>query len=299
MLWLWWKLYHDWVVPRTTQKHWNLKETQSLGETRCKKFWDHFDEYYSHSPRNVKQASGKWRSIAWTIQVKNSLTAKSLRYEIWGPVPWREWKIAAMRPRQSIVYCQNMYKLKKRHSYILFALGKVSNAGCIHNTTAGKRVCGRFENKYAYGQQVRPWLCWVGHHEDIEESLTANGEVQTREEATVHVKGLDLFVTFMLLEGTPAGLRLGSSARIMGILTTGPASHQKWQEVRLQCSELRTISCPWFVNEFLHVIVFYFSNIFIAGFCDWHGKSNNTKEWEYECRVTGKPVARISKNTQK
>ena len=114
MLWLWWKLYHDWVVPRTTQKHWNLKETQSLGETRCKKFWDHFDEYYSHSPRNVKQVSGKWRSIAWTIQVKNSLTAKSLRYEIWGPVPWREWKIAAMRPRQSIVYCQKYVQAQKK-----------------------------------------------------------------------------------------------------------------------------------------------------------------------------------------
>ena len=35
---------------------------------------------------------------------------------------------------------------------------------------------------------------------------TANGEVQTREEATVFVKELDLFVTVMLLEETPAVL---------------------------------------------------------------------------------------------
>ena len=37
----------------------------------------------------------------------------------------------------------------------------------------------------------------------------ANGEMQTREEATVYVKELDLFVTEMLLEDTPAVLSLG------------------------------------------------------------------------------------------
>ena len=39
--------------------------------------------------------------------------------------------------------------------------------------------------------------------------MTANGEVQTREEATVYVKELDLFVTVMFLEETPAVLSLG------------------------------------------------------------------------------------------
>ena len=39
--------------------------------------------------------------------------------------------------------------------------------------------------------------------------MTANGEVQTREEATAYVKELDLFVTVMLLEETPAVLSLG------------------------------------------------------------------------------------------
>ena len=36
--------------------------------------------------------------------------------------------------------------------------------------------------------------------------VTANGEVQPREEATVHVKQLDLFVKVVLLEATPAVL---------------------------------------------------------------------------------------------
>ena len=34
--------------------------------------------------------------------------------------------------------------------------------------------------------------------------MTANGELRTNKEATVHVKQLDLFVTVMLLEETPA-----------------------------------------------------------------------------------------------
>ena len=39
--------------------------------------------------------------------------------------------------------------------------------------------------------------------------MTANGKVQTREEGTVYVKELDIFVTVMLLEDTPAVLFLG------------------------------------------------------------------------------------------
>ena len=39
--------------------------------------------------------------------------------------------------------------------------------------------------------------------------MTANGEVQTREEATVYVKELDLIVKVMLLEENPAVLSLG------------------------------------------------------------------------------------------
>ena len=39
--------------------------------------------------------------------------------------------------------------------------------------------------------------------------MTANGEVQTHEEATVYVKELDIFLTMKVLEDTPAVLSLG------------------------------------------------------------------------------------------
>ena len=40
--------------------------------------------------------------------------------------------------------------------------------------------------------------------------ITANGEVQTHEEATVYVKELDIFLTMKVLENTPAVLSLGN-----------------------------------------------------------------------------------------
>ena len=39
--------------------------------------------------------------------------------------------------------------------------------------------------------------------------ITANGEVQTNEEAIVYVKELDIFLTMKVLEDTPAVLSLG------------------------------------------------------------------------------------------
>ena len=42
--------------------------------------------------------------------------------------------------------------------------------------------------------------------------ITANGEVQTHEEATVYVKELDIFLTMKVLENTPAVLSLGKLA---------------------------------------------------------------------------------------
>ena len=43
--------------------------------------------------------------------------------------------------------------------------------------------------------------------------IRANGEVQTHEEATVHVKELDTFLTMKVLEDTPAVLSLGKGLR--------------------------------------------------------------------------------------
>ena len=47
--------------------------------------------------------------------------------------------------------------------------------------------------------------------------VAANGEVLTKEEATVYVRELDLFVKVMLLEDTPAVLSLGKLCEDQGL----------------------------------------------------------------------------------
>ena len=91
------------------------------------------------------------------IPIKNSSSAKSLRYKIWRQISRRDWTTRAMRPEQGMESCQKYYKVRgKGQSYILFAYQWVDYAGRIHLKTGGERVCGRFWSKYAYGQQERP-----------------------------------------------------------------------------------------------------------------------------------------------
>ena len=51
--------------------------------------------------------------------------------------------------------------------------------------------------------------------------ITANGEVQTHEDAIVYVKELDIFLTIKVLEDTPAILSLGGSAMNTDTHTSG------------------------------------------------------------------------------
>ena len=117
------------------------------------------------------------------------------------------------RPSQKCIMPE-IYKLKEKgQSFILLPCRRVDYAGRINHKTGRKRVSGRFWSKYAHGQQERPltlpnWRPW-GFLRIPTTVMTANGEVQTREKATVYVRELDLFVTVMLLEETPAVLSLG------------------------------------------------------------------------------------------
>ena len=55
-------------------------------------------------------------------------------------------------------------------------------------------------------------VCRIGKRKELKSSttgVTANGELQTKEEATVYVKEVDSFVTVKLLADTPAVFSLG------------------------------------------------------------------------------------------
>ena len=69
--------------------------------------------------------------------------------------------------------------------------------------------------------------------------MTANGEVQTREEATVFVKELDLFVTVMLLEETPTVFSLGKLCEDHGYTyhwTSGQKPHLIRNGKKIDCN---------------------------------------------------------------
>ena len=81
--------------------------------------------------------------------------------------------------------------------------------------------------------------------------MTANGEVQTREEATVYVKELDCFVKVMLLGETPAVLSLGNLCEDHGYtfqLTSGQKTHLTKNDKRIDC-DIYAIRSPWFIDE--------------------------------------------------
>ena len=103
--------------------------------------------------------------------------------------------------------------------------------------------------------------------------VTANGEVQTREEATVYVKELDLLVTVMLLEDTPVVLSLGKLCEDHGYSyhwTSGQKPHltKKGKRIDGKKSNYVPFVVPSFIFEFLYnahntnFVIF-----FIVGFC--------------------------------
>ena len=69
--------------------------------------------------------------------------------------------------------------------------------------------------------------------------LTAKGEVQTHEEATVYVKELDIFLTMEVLDNTPAVLSLGKLCDENGYSyewINGQKPHFIKSGIRIQCS---------------------------------------------------------------
>ena len=126
--------------------------------------------------------------------------------------------------------------------------------------------------------------------------MTANGEVHTREEATVYVKELDLFVTVMLLEETPAVLSLGKVCEDHGYTyhwTSGQKPHLTKHSKRTDCS---TPNCVPSVVPGLSTSASTSSSLASSTSSSQDTISNGKSSNRTKCRVTGKPVATTSRN---
>ena len=100
--------------------------------------------------------------------------------------------------------------------------------------------------------------------------ITANGEVQTHEEAIVYVKELDIFLTMKVLENTPAVLSLGKLCDENGYSyewINGQKPHliKKRYSDTMQHGELRSYRGSGLVNKFGFRIFINFKDTFETG----------------------------------
>ena len=95
--------------------------------------------------------------------------------------------------------------------------------------------------------------------------ITANGEVQTQEEAIVYVKELDILLTMKVLENTPAVLSLGKLCDENGYSYEW-INGQKPHSDTMRHGELRSYRGSRLVNEFvLQFSSFNFKDTFKTG----------------------------------
>ena len=112
-----------------------------------------------------------------------------------------------MRPKQGMEPCQkHIQAQREKPSYIPLARGRMGTPGCVRELVVDFGASMQMVSKRDLNSAELETMRTSRSPTTV---MTANGEVQTREEATVYVKELDLFVTVMLLEETPAVISLG------------------------------------------------------------------------------------------
>ena len=197
-----------------------LKEQKSFGETRCRKSCNQFEEYDSPSPRHVKRVSGKERTTVGKDKSRSS-SAKSPRSKIRGSAPRRDWTTTAMCPKQGLGSCQKYVQ----------AQGK--RQGCIVPSRGGEASTKEPEEREFVVDSGASTL--TVSEKDLNSAeletmrtsrspttvMTPNGEVQTREEATVCVKNWTCSSKLCFLKKLPQLFPWRNSVGIMGIHTTG------------------------------------------------------------------------------
>ena len=116
-----------------------------------------------------------------------------------------------MCPRKRVEIGQEFLEAQRKgQSYLILTHQRVVSRSAIRNETgefvvdsgANMHMSSRRDLNFAELETIRIW-------KNPTTVMTVNGELQTREEATVNVKELDLFVTVKLFDDTPAVLSLG------------------------------------------------------------------------------------------
>ena len=237
ILWLLWNVYHNWVVNHKIQMHWILK-VEGLGETR----------------RRVYATSsgypGKERTIVGKINAgaPHQRSHHAVKFEDWSHEETERQQRCARSKAWNPAKTYTISKKKIR----------------LHSTVPRRNGYSRLRQQRS--REEREFVVDSGaslrmvSKKNISPSeletmrtsrrpttvMTANGEVQTREEATVYVKQLDLFVTGMLLQETPAVLSMEKLREDHGFSyhwTSGQKPHISRNCKRIDCKKSNYVPC--------------------------------------------------------
>ena len=269
-------------IPR--HRPWNLYRFYGRSQTS----WNEFEEYDSQKLRSVTQTSKKTKDHR-SVRYKSKFLTTAV------PTLWnmridlkRRLKDKSDEPEETRGDWPRTLKARRKgQSYLLLTCQRMEFTNTTRNKTRGKRICCRFRREHAHVEQERRELCELETVKVSKSPTTVvadNGEVQTKEEeVTVYVKELDVFVTVMLLQDTPAFLSLGKLCEDHGYSCEW-TSGQKPQLIedgrRMKCSTENyvPIVVPGFIDKLFKLSHTYISNISIAGSSNSYNASRINKK---------------------
>ena len=158
MLWLLWQLYRRWVVSRKTRSYLDSQRGNQARWNPMQKVSRPIRKVRFTQPA-LRQASirekkgpspGKYKSKILTSKVPALWNLRT------GPKKRLKDNSDAPEARHGTL--PRTCTSSKRQGYILLARGRMGTPSCVKKRAGGKRVCGTFRSKYAYGQQERKTL---------------------------------------------------------------------------------------------------------------------------------------------
>ena len=220
-----------------------------------KKSWDQFNEYDSHGLRNVLRVSGKnkWLSHG-KMQVKNphQRSPYAMTFEDRSPEETERQQRCARSKAWNLA--KNIFKLKEKNKTAFYSasekrvmlvtwIKKPEEREFVVDSGASMHMVSKKDVDSAELETMRT-------SRSPTTLMTANGEVLTKGEATENVKELELFVTVMLLEETPAVLSLGKLCEDHGYTYHWTSGQKPRLTKKGKNIELCTICGSWFICEF-------------------------------------------------
>ena len=178
-------------------------KVEGLGETRCRKSWNQVRGYDSQSLRYASIREKKGPSHG-KIQVKNphQRSPYAVNFEDRSHEETERQQRCAQSKAWNLA--KNIYTFYSPSEEWVLPVAETKAP------EERKFVVDSGASMHMVSKKDRnsPELETMRRPRSPTTVMTANGEVLTREEATVFVKELDFFVTVMLLEETPAALSL-------------------------------------------------------------------------------------------